>query len=93
MEEKKLTAAEFRNTPIVGAHEGVREIEHSQELVSMVKGIGEIVGMLRIGGSKRKVDFLGCSSPYVIEKVKLAIRDLQWIERRIKEMENDGEIN
>lgn len=91
---KKLTWKEFSELPIVGISEHrdkIRRVEHSGELVAFAKGISELVCMLRIGGAKTKVDFQGCSSSYVVEKVRLAIRDLKWIEYRIKEMEKSGE--
>lgn len=82
----KITFNEFTLLPII-AHkklsESYFEVNNGGEIVHFVKAISRLIGVLRIN----KVDFLGCSASYVEEKIDLAIKDLQWMKNRIKEID------
>lgn len=82
---KKLSWSDFIKQPII--HQGPgwqkREVEHADELVTLVKSFQTIIGQLEI---PRTVDFNGCSHSYVNEKIDLLIGDLEWMKKRVNQL-------
>ena len=77
-----LTWKEFITMPINGNYKKDKkfEITHGDEIVTFVKSLDNLVGVLRI---KEGVNYSGCSKYYVIEKIELTIKALEWIKRRV----------
>lgn len=56
-------------------------VKEADEIVSRMKELSKEITQLAIPDD---IDFLGCSSDYVIEKIDILISDLEWIKDRIK---------
>lgn len=82
---KKLSWRDFINQPIMHIGPGwqKREVQHADELVTLVKSFQTIIGQLEIGEG---VGFCGCSHSYVNEKIDLLVADLQWMKKRVKQL-------
>lgn len=81
---KELTWEEFMALPVSGNYKrnNIFRVKSGDEIVTFVKHIDRLVDVLRINDG---VDYVGCSSSYVLEKVELAINALKWIKQRVKE--------
>lgn len=87
-----LNWKEFFTLPLIGVAsrmDAVFHVEHGNEIVSFVKSISRTIGIMRIGGEGRQVDFMGCSPDYVLSKIDAAINDLKWIKQRVKELDKE----
>lgn len=61
-----------------------RRIKHADEIVSFAKRVSREVASFVL---PEGIDFIGCSEPYVREKLNAAIADLQWMKRRMTEVD------
>ncbi len=61
-------------------------VKTGDELVTFAKNVAEDVSKLRIGAD---VDYHGCSTNYIYEKVNRAIEHLEWIIDRVAELNNE----
>lgn len=78
---KKLNWLDFAKLPIIDNHLGKTfEVTKGNEIVTLVKCMAGLIGVLRI----KKIDVLGCSEGYIKEKIDLLRRDLDWLEDRVK---------
>ena len=57
-----------------------KEIKHTDTIVTFAKRVSREVASFRI---PKDIDFIGCSEPYVREKLNAAIYDLQWLKRTL----------
>ncbi len=81
---KHITFEEFADLPVIRSHRSEKtfEVKRGDHLVSFVKSISGLVGILKIN----KIDTKGCSKDYIIEKINLTIKDLYWIKNRVREI-------
>jgi len=85
---KNITFEEFAKLPIIGSNERQDkkfEVKHGDELVTFVKSIVGLIGVLRIND----IDTMGCSTTYIYEKIQLAIHDLEWMRNRVAEIKDE----
>lgn len=85
---KYITFKEFCSLPLINStkrENKILEVTHGGEIVSFVKAISGLIGILRIGD----IDVMGCSTDYIYSKIQQAIHDLEWIRDRVSEVKGE----